>query len=76
MTRSHSLAIIVGANIILKELTLSFRRTKANLVEVDLLIMVEVEAHLNFRIRAEAKEAFTEEIPDVEVDLEEEEEVM
>ena len=60
----------------LKELALSFRRTKAHLVEVDLLTMVEVEVHLNFRVEVEAKETFMEEIPKVEVDLEEEEEVM
>ena len=69
-------AIIVGVQIILKELALSFRRTKAHLVEIDLLTMVEVEVHLNFRVGVEAKEAFIEEIPGVEVDLEEEEEVM
>ena len=76
LIRNHSPAIIVGVQIILKEIALGFRRTKAHLVEIDLLTMVEVEVHLNFRVGVEAKEAFTEEIPEVEVDLEEEEEVM
>ena len=66
----------LGVQIILKELALSFRRTKAHLVEVDLLTMVAVEVHLNFRVGVEAKEAFIEEIPEEEVDLEEEEKVM
>ena len=73
LIRNHLPAIIVGVQIILKELALSFRRTKAHLVEVDLLTMVEVEVHLNFRVGVEA---FIEEIPEEEVDLEEEEEVM
>ena len=55
-----------------KRLALNFKMTKVHLVGVDLLIMVEVEVHLNFRVGAEAKEAFTEEIPEVRVDLEEE----
>ena len=72
LTRNHLPAIIVGAHITLKELALSFRKTNAHLVGVDLLTMVEVKVHLNFRVGVEAKEAFTEEIPEVEVDLEEE----
>ena len=76
LIRNHLPAIIVGVQIILKELVLSFRRTKAHLVEVNLLTMVEVEVHLNFRVGVEAKEAFIEGIPEEEVDLEEEEEVM
>ena len=72
LIRNHLPAIIVGVQIILKELALSFRRTKAHLVEVDLLTMVEVQVHLNFRVGVEAKEFFIEEIPEVEVDLEEE----
>ena len=57
LIRNHLPAIIVGVQIIFKELALSFRRTKAYLVEVDLLTMVEVEVHFNFRVGIEAKEA-------------------